>query len=189
MIKEDTIDTPNLVAYFLNIWNMKKWLFTLLAGYAAGLAIAMKYRKQSGESKLESADPTKTKLDTFIDEVVDIHKTAFDDIKGVVMTTFDDVHDFDWLKVKLTTLVEGFSSEAEAKIAELKTQGEEKKTEAITFLDSFYESKKESIEHAKTRASGFADVAHDTLDTLLTEAKSKLDTAYATLKTKLESDK
>jgi hypothetical protein len=55
----------------------------------------MKYRKQSGESKLESADPTKTKLDTFIDEVVDIHKTAFDDIKGVVMTTFDDVHDFD----------------------------------------------------------------------------------------------
>jgi hypothetical protein len=149
----------------------------------------MKYRKQSGESKLESADTGKNMLDSFIDEVVDIHKTAFEDIKGAVMTTFDDVHDLEGLKSKVTSLVEGFSSEAEEKIAELKTQGEEKKAEALTLLDSFYESKKESIEQAKTRASGFADIAHDTLDTLLTEAKTKLDEAYATLKTKLESDK
>lgn len=149
----------------------------------------MKYRKQSGESKLESADPTKTKLDAFIDEVVDIHKTAFSDLREVVKVTFDDVHDLEGLKAKVTSLVEGFSSEAEAKIAELKTQGEEKKTEALAVLDSFYESKKDSIEQAKIRASGFADIAHDTLDTLLTEAKTKLDDAYTTLKTKLESDK
>ena len=56
-------------------------LFTLLAGYAAGLAVAMKYRKDKGISKLENTENKKSKLDSFIDEVVDIHKTAFADVK------------------------------------------------------------------------------------------------------------
>ena len=56
-------------------------LFTLLAGYAAGLAVAMKYRKDKGISKLENTLNNKSKLDSFIDEVVDIHKTAFADVK------------------------------------------------------------------------------------------------------------
>ncbi len=56
-------------------------LFTLLAGYAAGLAVAMKYRKDVGTSKLENTSNKKSKLDSFIEEVVDIHKTAFADVK------------------------------------------------------------------------------------------------------------
>lgn len=56
-------------------------LFTLLAGYAAGLAVAMKYRKDAGISKLEKSIENKTKFNSFIDEVVDIHKTAFADVK------------------------------------------------------------------------------------------------------------
>ena len=56
-------------------------LFTLLAGYAAGLAVAMKYRKDAGTSKLENTSNKKSKLDSFIEEVVDIHKTAFADVK------------------------------------------------------------------------------------------------------------
>lgn len=56
-------------------------LFTLLAGYAAGLAIAMKYRKDAGTSKLDTEAKNTSKLNSFIDEVVDIHKTAFSDVK------------------------------------------------------------------------------------------------------------
>jgi hypothetical protein len=37
---------------------MKK-LITLLAGYAAGIAVAMKYRKDHGTSKLQNADTPK----------------------------------------------------------------------------------------------------------------------------------
>ena len=55
-------------------------LFTLLAGYAAGLAVAMKYRKDAGTSKLDE-NTSKSKIGAFIDEVVDIHKTAFSDVK------------------------------------------------------------------------------------------------------------
>ena len=56
-------------------------LFTLLAGYAAGLAVAMKYRKDNGSSKLNTENQNPSKLNAFIDEVVDIHKTAFADVK------------------------------------------------------------------------------------------------------------
>ena len=56
-------------------------LFTLLAGYAAGLAVAMKYRKDNGTSNLNTDASSTSKLNSFIDEVVDIHKTAFADVK------------------------------------------------------------------------------------------------------------
>jgi hypothetical protein len=54
-------------------------LFTLIAGYAAGLAVAMKYRKDAGTSKLTT--PTKSTIDSFFDEIVDIHKSVFADVK------------------------------------------------------------------------------------------------------------
>ncbi len=90
---------------------MKK-LFTLLAGYAAGLAVAMKYRKDAGTSKLQTANGTKAGLDSFIDEVVDIHKSAFEDLKGVVSSGFEEIQDFEGLKTKVTSLVDTYATEA-----------------------------------------------------------------------------
>jgi hypothetical protein len=77
-------------------------LITLLAGYAAGLAVAMKYRKDNGISRIADANTGKSKLDTFIDEVVDIHKSAFADVRGLVGETFDDVENFDDLQSKVS---------------------------------------------------------------------------------------
>ena len=94
-------------------------LITLLAGYAAGLAVAMKFRKDAGKIK---TDPTKSKMDNFIDEVVDMHKAAYTEVKGFVATHFDDVEDFDGLKSKVGSLLEGFTTETEALIASLKNK-------------------------------------------------------------------
>ena len=91
-------------------------LITLLAGYAAGLAVAMKFRKDAGTSK---GDPTKSKMDNIIDEIVDIHKTAYTEVKGFVTTHFDDVEDFDSLKAKASSLLDSFTAEAESLIASL----------------------------------------------------------------------
>jgi hypothetical protein len=77
-------------------------LITLLAGYAAGLAVAMKYRKDNGISKMTDAVTGKSKLDTFIDEVVDIHKSAFADVRGLVGETFADVDNFDDLQSRVS---------------------------------------------------------------------------------------
>lgn len=96
-------------------------LITLLAGYAAGLAVAMKYRKDAGVSKIET-DSKKSKVDGFIDEIVDIHKTAYGEVKGFVSTHFDDVNDFDALKTKASSLIDSFTTEAENLITSLKNK-------------------------------------------------------------------
>jgi hypothetical protein len=94
-------------------------LFTLLAGYAAGLAVAMKVRRDAGRSKLDSTDPSKTTLDKLVDEVRDIHTSTYADVKKYVTTHFDDVHDIDSLKTKVTTIIDNAASEAETFISSL----------------------------------------------------------------------
>ena len=94
-------------------------LFTLIAGYAAGLAVAMKYRKDTGTAKVP--DPKASHMDTLIDEIVDIHKTAFSEVKGFVSTHIDEVTDLDSLKSKVMTSIDSFATEAEARIASLRS--------------------------------------------------------------------
>ena len=86
-------------------------LLTLLAGYAAGLAVAMKYRKDNGTSKLNDVDATKTKLNSFIDEVVDIHKTAYADVKGFISAR-------DELSAAYNKIQSKFSENTESKTSE-----------------------------------------------------------------------
>ncbi len=124
---------------------MKKF-FTLVAGYVVGLAVAMKYRKDHGKSKLAS-DPSKSKFDGFIDEVVDIHKSAYGDAKEYVETNLEDVKDFDSLKSKVSTKMSGLADEAETFITSLKEKGIEKK-EAL-------------VDEAKDTGANFSDIAVD----------------------------
>ncbi len=166
---------------------MKK-ILTLLAGYAAGMAIAMKYRKNAGTSKMQNTDPNKSKFDNLIEEVVDIHKSAFDDIKGMVVGTFDDVTDFESLKTKVLSLVDSVSDELDAKIQELKATGEAKKDEILSLIDATFADKEKTLEMAREKALTLSDVAHDALSDLLTEARKKLNTTHKKLKTKLEKE-
>jgi hypothetical protein len=162
-------------------------LLTLIAGYAAGLAVAMKYRKDTGTSKLDT-DPNKSKIDSIINEIVDIHKSAYADIKSTVTATWEEVEDLDGLKAKVMTIVDDFTGEVEAKITELRTRGEIK-TEVITkTLDESLAEKEASLESARTKALTFADGAIDTVDTFLTDAKKKLNAAHKKLKTKIEKE-
>jgi len=165
---------------------MKKFI-TLLAGYAAWLAVAMKYRKDHGASKLQNADSAKAKFDSFIDEVVDIHKSAFADLKNVVHVSWDDVENFDMLKSKLLSLVDTYAVDVEDAIAQIRSTWEQKKTEILALLEKAYEEKQDMIESARTKALSFADVAHDVLDTLLIDAKARLDAGHSNVKAKIET--
>lgn len=55
----------------------------------------------------------RSKLDKFIDEVVDIHRTAFSDVKEFAKENFDDVETFDDLQKKVSTMVGEFSGTLE----------------------------------------------------------------------------
>ena len=144
----------------------------------------MKFRKDAGKIK---TDPTKSKMDNFIDEVVDMHKAAYTEVKGLVATHFDDVEDFDGLKSKVGSLLEGFTTEAEALIASLKNKWMTEGAGVRAKVEALYEEKSELLEKAKEKWSTFADVAHDTLMSWIDEVKSKLTEAHALAKSKLET--
>ena len=162
-------------------------LITLLAWYAAWLAVAMKYRKDAGTSKIET-DPTKSKLDSIINEIVDIHKSAYADIKSTVTATWEEVEDLEWLKSKVMSMVDGFSTEVEAKITELKTKWEINAEVLTKTIDDTLIEKEANIESARTKALTFADGALDSVDWFLTDAKKKLSLAHKKLKAKIEKE-
>lgn len=173
-----------MLEFILKILFMR--LLTLIAGYAAGLAVAMKYRKDAGKSKLDTTSGKPT-MDSLIDEVVDMHKSAFADVKWIINTYFDDVNDFDSLKSKVTGMIDGFVSEAETRITALKSKGETKADEVMGEVDALFEEKNELLEAAREKGSSFADVAFDTLSGWIDEAKSKLATARSTVESKIKT--
>ena len=153
-------------------------LFTLVAGYIAGLAIAMKYRKDNGTSKLDSLNPMKSKLDKFIDEVVDIHRTAFSDVKEFAKENFDDVDNFDDLQKKVSTMIGEFSGTLEWHIENAKKAGITKKDELLKVAQAFYAKNESTLDTAKARAASFTGIPESTIDSWLSTARKELTSVY-----------
>ncbi len=157
-------------------------LLTLVAGYVAGLAVAMKYRKDTGASKLPE-DIKKSTLNNIISEVVDIHRDVFVDAKKLYESHFGEIHDFEWLKTKIESLIASFSTEVESRIDEIKAEWEAKKTEAQSILEWAYTEKVALLEEAKSRAMKMAGMALDTVEPWIADARKKLDATYKKTKT------
>jgi hypothetical protein len=159
-------------------------LITLLAGYAAGLAVAMKYRKDNGISRITDAVTGKSKLDTFIDEIVDIHKSVFADVRGLVGETFDDVENWDDLQSKVSGVVAGFSSNLETHIATAKQAGTTKKAELLKLASDFYATHEATLESAKSRAASFSGIPEATIDSWIATARQELQSAYTAIESR-----
>jgi hypothetical protein len=156
-------------------------LFTLLAGYAAGLAVAMKYRKDKGTSKL---DNTGSKLNSFIDEVVDIHKTAFAEVKWFVRDNFDDVDNFDDLQSKVSGMISEFSGSLETHIENAKKAGITKTDELLKIAQEFYDSHEATLDTAKAKAASFTGISEATIDSWLGGAHKELSALYEKMQSK-----
>jgi hypothetical protein len=163
-------------------------LLTLLAGYAAGLAVAMKYRKDSGKSKIDTSSDNTSKFNSFIDEVVDIHKTAFADVKWFVKANFDDVDNFDDLKVKVSQIVLDFWGNLESHIENAKKTGISKKEELIKAAQEFLQNHETTLEQAKAKAASFAGVSEDAIDSWLEQAKSEIKQVFETVQSKFDTE-
>lgn len=160
---------------------MKKWLLTLIAGYAAGLAIAMKFRKDQWTSKLSTQTPEKG-VEGFIHEVVDIHRVAFDEAKKFFDEHLGDVTDFDSLKGKVERVVASFIPEIQTQIDTLNAEGDAKKQEALDLIEKSYGEKQAFLQTAHARAERFIDSGSDILKSWIAEVTKKLDAAYEKLK-------
>ncbi len=164
-------------------------LFTILAGYAAGLAIAMKYRKDKGTSKLESLNPLKTSIDTLVDEIVDIHKNAFTSVKDVVSENFDDIDNFADLQKKISGMVSNFSGTLDKHIEKAKKEGIIKKDELLEIAQEFYAKQEANLEVAKRRAKSFSDTSETAIELWLADARKELKSAYKAIQSEFDDDK
>lgn len=163
---------------------MKK-LFAVLGVYAASVAVAMKLRKDKGTSKLAPKTKDIT-VGNVIDEVIDVHVSAYEGVKGFVAPFFEDVKNFDDLKDKVAGMIDDFGLKLEASIAELKLEGAEKKQAALEMIESAREKAEKALAQAKDKASSFKDEAGDTVEKWAQDAEKKFMSTYETLKAKAE---
>ncbi len=160
---------------------MKKWLLTLIAGYAAGLAIAMKFRKDAWTSKMP-AEWKNVTVEGFISEVVDIHRVAFDEAKKFFDDHLDDVTDFESLKIKVEKTIAGYIPEIEAKIQSLTLEWEARKQAALDLIEKSYGEKQAFLLNAYAKAERFVDTGSSILKSWTADITKKLDESYEKIK-------
>lgn len=171
---------------FFNYTIMKKFLTVLAAGYAIGVGLLMKKRKDEGKSKLAD-DASKTTLENVVDEIVDLHKTAFKDFKKFIHTNFDDVNDLDTLKDRVEQMANDFKFHAEKWMNETKNNSQEVYESTKKFAEESYERAKVSLQKAEEKAKTLGmDLKASSAD-FLDEAKAKIDAAYLKLKEKYQT--
>ncbi len=157
----------------------KKWIITLLAWYAAGLAIALKYKKEARQEKLNI--DTEEKKPTIIEDIVDIHKHAFSEIKNKMQSTIEECKDIESLKEKASFTLESFKKEADNLLETLKSSeenGVEKIEDALKYL---YDKKTELLKEVKDHGNTLNDEMTDTKDDFIhwvESLKAQLDSSY-----------
>lgn len=160
---------------------MKKWIITLIAGYAAGLAVAMKFRKDAWTSKIPSV-AGESKVEGFISEVVDIHRVAFDEAKKFFDEHLDDVDDFESLKGKVEKVVAGYIPEIENRIQSITAEWDIRKKAVLDLIEKSYGEKQAFLLNAYAKAERFVDTGSSILKSWTAEITKKLDAAYEKLK-------
>ena len=145
----------------------------------------MKIRKDKGTSKL-AKDPKKSTIENVIDEIVDIHKVAYEDVKSFVTPIFDDIKDFEGLKAKIAAMADDLETKLETAFADIKEEGEAKRELAIEMLEKTKQQANSTMEKAKAKAMEFGDIAEDAIDTWVADVQKKLESTYKKLKTKAE---
>lgn len=108
----------------------------------------MKYRKDTLKPQAETTDLSKTKIDAFIGDVVDIHKTAYEEIKNAVTITFEEIKDFDELKQKVNEFIAAFKIEFDAKVSSISAEGSAKMEQVQKTLEELYAKKQELLKNA-----------------------------------------
>lgn len=144
-----------------------KWFFGLLTGYAAGMALAIKYQKDK-----------KNKDASFLDEVVDIHKSAYSDVRDFVVMNFEDVETWDDLQAKGKEITDSFMTEVNSMKDSLAEKWVSKEA-ILEKVQDAYDRRMEILESGKAKAMEMIDsVNEETVNEWLESAKKSLDSSY-----------
>jgi len=163
-------------------------LLTLLAWYAAWLAVAMKVRRDAWTSKLDQDDPGKSTLDKLVDEVKDIHISTYADVKSYVEKHFSEVEDFDGLKSKVTSVMDTVADEVSEYIASLEKKWTMKRAEIEKALDEKFAEKDAILNAAVEKWAELTDTTSDAVTSWIDTAKTRLASLRDTIKENIRVD-
>lgn len=149
--------------------------------YAAGVAIAMKKRKDQGISKL-AEKTTDSTLQNVMDEITEIHKNTYADVKKFFVVNFEDVKDVESLTAKVGELSENFKNRIEMAVADMKNNAGNYKENAQKFLEEAYNKAKTSLSHAEEKVKTFSEDKKEIAQKFVAESKEKIEKTYTELK-------
>ena len=159
----------------------KKSLLLLGIGYLGGIAVALKYHKKTAASLKEELAKTDKKCGVFWKHIVQIHRDLFTEAKEAALSP-ENMEKLEAYKQKLLVHVDEFRKDADAKIADLKQKGIQKKDELEVELKKLYDRRVELLDQAKTKGSELLTEAVEHGKKYFEEAKVKLHEAFEELK-------
>lgn len=127
---------------------MKIWKIAALAGYVAGIAVALKYAKKTPAQIKADEKSGKNMCSILWENMVSIHKSIFADAKDAAWneTTQGYVQK---AKLKIENLADDFRKEAIAKLEELKLQGKDWAAKAQVEIQRIYDHRMEYLSQVK----------------------------------------
>ncbi|PID84271.1 hypothetical protein CSB09_01960 [Candidatus Gracilibacteria bacterium] len=167
---------------------MNKKLLALLGGYVAGMAFWSKKRQSEGTSKLKKPLLEST-ISEIIDEIIDMHTLAYDEVKKRVEPIFEEISDFDSLKAHVDEMIDGFEEKWEKTFSNIKEMTVEKKQELSEKFDNSKDHLEKTLDTAKERAGDFKDTTQKTVEKWSKEAQSKVQDFYKKAQSYFDSKK
>lgn len=165
---------------------MKKFVLgTLATAYAVTVGVLMKKRKDEGKSLL-AKDPKDSTFGNVVDEFVELHKEAYENVKNFLVPLFDDIGDVDTLKDRLGLMVDDFSVQTRKLAQSTKGVGTDKINAAKAGIEEAYSKAEKALKSAQKKAESFGEDASKTLKGFFEEKKNMLETAYKDTKDTLE---
>ncbi|MBS9784044.1 hypothetical protein KGV55_01715 [Candidatus Gracilibacteria bacterium] len=164
---------------------MNKKLLALVGGYVAGMAFWSKKRQDDGTSKLKKPLLQST-ISEIIDEIVDMHTLAYDEVKNRVEPLFEEVKDFDTLKTRMNEMIETFEKKWESTLADAKEVTADKREMLAEKFDASKKHLEGTLDTAKTRANDLKDTTSSTVDTWVSDAEEKIKEIYTKIKTNFD---
>ena len=127
---------------------MKFWKLAAVAGYVAGIAVALKYANKTPAQIESDVKSGKDRLAVLWENLVTIHRSLFSDAKVAAWNPTTQGY-VEQAKIKLESLAEDFRRETIAKLEELKAQGHGWAGKAQEEVQRLYDRRLEYLAQAK----------------------------------------
>jgi hypothetical protein len=159
-------------------------LFTLLAGYAAGLAVAVAYRKSKTPDTEILKDGEWIDAPTLLNEIVDIHRDMYAGLRAVGSDIFAGVTDRTSLEARISEYTSTAADTAEMYIQKALTDNNIDIATIRNKIDTLQSTTKDALVSLKGYTQKIPDMNEQDIADIVQKAVDKIEDVYANIRNK-----